>query len=109
MEESVELIKSQLSKHRFFLIPLIQKLHLDQNHAFTTVCAHAVSRGDRELVIKVDKLTVMNLFEQVLKLLCVRTTFDLVDGSDTIINVSRVLGHTHLLQSLQLLVFGHAL
>ena len=109
MEESVELIESQLSKNRFFLIPLIQKLHLDKNHAFTTVSAHAVSRGDRELVIKVDKLTVMNLFEQVLKLLCVWTTFDLVDGSDTIINVSRVLGHTHLLQSLQLLVFGHAL
>ena len=54
MEQSVELIKSQLSKHRFFLIPLIQKLHFDQNHAFTTVSAHAVSRGDSELVIKVD-------------------------------------------------------
>ena len=66
MEESVELIESQLSKDRFFLIPLIQKLHLDQNHAFTTVCAHAVSGGDRKLVIKVDKLTVVNLFKQIL-------------------------------------------
>ena len=66
MEESVELIESQLSKHRFFLIPLIQKLHLDQNHAFTTVCAHAICRGDRKLVIKVDKLTVMDLLEQIL-------------------------------------------
>ena len=66
MEESVELIESQLSKHRFFLIPLIQKLHLNQNHAFTTVCAHTISRGDRKLVIKVDKLTVMDLLEQIL-------------------------------------------
>ena len=65
MEESVELIKSQLSKHRFLFIPLIQKLHLDKNHAFTTVSAHTVSRSDSKLVIEVDKLTVVDLLEQI--------------------------------------------
>ena len=60
MEESVELIQSQLSEHGLFLIPLIQKLHLQQDHAFATIGTHAIGSRDCEHIkaIRIIRLKV---------------------------------------------------
>lgn len=43
MEESVKLVKGQLRVHRLLLVPLVQELHLEKDHAFARVGTHAIS------------------------------------------------------------------
>ena len=62
-----------------------------------------------ELVVKTNELTIVNLLQQVLKLLGLLTSLVLVNGSDVVVDVAGVVHDSHLLQSLELLCFGHAL
>ena len=109
VEQSVELIQSQLGEHRLFLVPLIQKLHLQQDHAFAAIGAHAVGSCDCELVVKVDQLAVVDLLEKILQLLSLRTALDFVDRANVVVHIFGVLCYTHFPQSLKLVTLRHAL
>ena len=100
MEQCVELIKSQLSVDGLFLVPLVQEFHLEEDHAVATVGAHAISGGDGKLVIKVNQLAIVYLLEQILKLLCLRSTLAFVDRSDVVIDVFGVFCDAHFLKCL---------
>ena len=56
-----------------------------------------------KLVVEVDKLTVVDLFQEELKFLGFAATLDFVNSSNTIINVASILGNAHLRQLLQAL------
>lgn len=46
VEESVELVQGQLSKDCLLLVPLVEQLHLQQNHALARICTHAIGRSN---------------------------------------------------------------
>ena len=37
VEQRVKLVQSQLGVHSLFLVPLVKKLHLEEDHALATV------------------------------------------------------------------------
>ena len=57
-----------------------------------------------KLVVEANELTVMNLLEQILKLLSLLTSLNLVNGSNVVIHVSSVLCDAHILQRLELVL-----
>ena len=62
-----------------------------------------------KLVVEIDQLAVIHLFEQVLKFLGALATLDFVDCLDIVVYVTCILGYPDLLQRLQLLILGEAL
>ena len=75
----------------------------------TLLSDKVMSRLTGELVIEVNQLAIVDLFEEVLKFLGPTTALNFVNGSNTIVDVPRVLSDAHLRQLLQTLGLGDAL
>ena len=67
MEELIELIETQFGVDTFSLIIFIQEVELKVDDTLTVGLDHAVSCGDAKLIIKIDQLWVMHLWEKALK------------------------------------------
>ena len=70
MEELIELIKTELSIDAFSLIILIQQIELKIYNTLSILLNHWISCCDAKLVIKINQLRVVHLWQEAFKFSC---------------------------------------